>query len=97
MGLNDKDLNLNTANQLSKLNHPPSATPAMIVPRHNFVNKRAFGRDLSNLPNNNAQVSGSTTLASVLENINQKQPQLVVQLQNKVSLPIIINFNSHPV
>jgi hypothetical protein len=87
---NEKDLNINTANQMSKMHHPTSATPAMMVPRHNFVNKRAFGRDLSNLPSNNGQVSGSTTLASVLENINQKQPQLVVQLQNKVSFQLLI-------
>ena len=49
----EKDLNLNTATQSNKLQHPTSAAQTIMAPRHNFVNKRTFGRDLSNLPLNN--------------------------------------------
>jgi hypothetical protein len=49
----EKDLNLNTANQSNKVQHPTSAAPTILAPRHNFVNKRTFGRDISNLPLNN--------------------------------------------
>jgi hypothetical protein len=75
----DKDLNVNTANQLPNKSqgHPTSAAPGILAPRHNFVNKRVFGRDLSNLPMNST--SGNTSgLAPVLESIGSKQPQLVV-------------------